>query len=77
MLGLTAANVEVRLGELRIGDSKNGDGRLVPLHNEDCTPNAVGEIVERRMDARVVGDRVVSLLFHRRGRPIVDFRRAA
>jgi len=76
VLTLTAASVDMRLGELRIGDSKNGDGRVIPLREEDGTLNAIGEIVERRMAARVVGDRVVPLLFHRRGRPVGDFRKA-
>jgi integrase len=76
VLGLTAANVDLKLGELRIGDSKNGEGRVIPLRNEDGTVNAVGAIVERRMAARVVGDRVVAYLFHRDGRPIADFRKS-
>lgn len=76
IVGLTAANVDMKLGELRIGDSKNGDGRVIPLRDEDGALNAVGEIIERRMAARVIGDRVVSLLFHRAGRPVGDFRKA-
>jgi len=76
ILGLTAANVDLRLGELRIGDSKNGEGRVIPLSNEDGTPNAVGEIVHRRMAQRVVGDRVVPWLFHHDGCFITDFRKA-
>lgn len=76
ILGLTAANVDLRLGELRIGDSKNGEGRVIPLRNEDGSLNAVGEIVQRRMAQRVVGDRLVPWLFHHDGRPITDFRKA-
>jgi integrase len=76
ILGLTAANVDMTLGELRIGDSKNGEGRVIPLRNEDGQLNAVGEIVERRMAARVLGDRIVPWLFHRHGRPIADSRKA-
>jgi integrase len=66
----------MRLGELRIGDSKNGEGRVIPLRNEDGSLSAVGQIVERRMAARVVGDRVVPWLFHHTGEPIVDFRKS-
>jgi integrase len=77
---LTAANVDMKLGELRIGDSKNGDGRVIPLRDEDGRLNAVGEIVERRMAARQIKEkdgsvRVVDLLFHRRGHPVGDFRK--
>jgi integrase len=76
ILGLTAANVDIALGELRIGDSKNGDGRVIPLLDENGRPNAVGEIVERRLAARVLGDRIVPWLFHHNGKPIADFRKA-
>jgi len=80
ILPLTAANVDMRLGELRIGDSKNGDGRVIPLRNEDGSLNAVGQIIERRMNGRRVvhkdgREEIVPLLFHRKGRPIVDFRK--
>lgn len=73
---LTAANVDLRAGELRIGDSKNGDGRVVPFRNEDSSLNAIGQLIERRLAARVVGNQMVPWLFHRAGRPIGDFRKA-
>ncbi len=76
ILGLTADNVKMKLGELRIGDSKSGEGRVIPLRNEEGDLNAVGEIVERRMAQRRVGDTVVPWLFHHNGRPIADFRKA-
>jgi integrase len=67
ILGLTAANVDAALGELRIGDSKNGQGRVIPLRDEDGRLNAVGEIIGRRMAERVVGDQLVPWLFHHGG----------
>jgi len=76
ILGLTAANADTTLGELRIGDSKNGEGRVIPLRDENGRLNTVGEIVERRLAARVVGDRIVPWLFHHNGKPIADFRKA-
>lgn len=75
-MGLTAANVDVRAGELRISDSKSGEGRVIPLRDQDGRLNAVGELVERRMAQRVIGDRVVPWLFHHKGKPIADFRKA-
>jgi len=41
-----------------------------------CTGWREGEILARRMAARVVGDRVVPWLFHRQDRRVVDFRKA-
>jgi len=76
ILRLTAADVDTALRELRIGDSKNGEGRVIPLRDEDGRLNAVGEIVERRMAERVVGDRLLPWLFHHGGWPIADFRKA-
>jgi integrase len=76
ILGLTSADVNLRRGVLTIGDSKNGDGRVIPLCNEDGTLNAVGEIIERRMAARVVKNAVVPHLWHKRGRPIRHFTKA-
>ena len=76
IIWLTAANVDLRAGELRIGDSKTGEGRVVPLRNEDGGLNAVGEIILRRLAARRVEDQVVPWLFHHNGKRIVDFRKA-
>src|SRR5262249_19717421 len=73
---LTGDNVKMKLGEVRIGDSKSGEGRVIPLRDEHGDLNAVGEIVERRMAQRRVGDIVVPWLFHHKGKPIVDFRKA-
>lgn len=73
---LTAANVDLRAGELRIGDSKNSEGRVLPLKDDDGSLNAVGQIVQRRMAARRIGEEVVPWLFHCGGQPVGDFRKA-
>jgi hypothetical protein len=67
--------------EVRLYDSKNGEGRTLALDGEAWT------IIERRWQARAYtlgsrrkpGDGQVHLskyVFHRKGRPIGDFRRA-
>jgi len=82
ILGLTAADVNLRRGVLTLADSKNGDPRVIPLRNEDGTPNAVGEIIERRMAARVVKNpkntsaTTTPYLWHKRGRPVRHFTKA-
>jgi len=76
ILGLTSADVNLRRGVLMIGDSKNGNGRVIPIRNEDGTLNAVGEIIERRMAARVVKNAVVPYLWHKRGCPVRHFTKA-
>jgi integrase len=59
---------------LREEESKNEDPRLLPLEGE------LREIIQRRHAARTVvldGQlRVIGLVFHRDGRPLVDFRKA-
>src|SRR5207247_1731479 len=52
---LTAANVDLRVGELRIGDSKNGAGRVIPLRDADGSLNTAGRIIERRLTATSSG----------------------
>jgi len=81
---LTAANVDLRAGELRIGDSKNGAGRVIPMRDADGSLNTAGRIIERRLAARRVGNQLVPWLFHKRigkglalkSRPVGDFRKA-
>jgi integrase len=51
---------------ITLHDSKNGDGRTVPLYG------ALGELVERRRTRRAPSPWV----FHRRGQPVRDFREA-
>ena len=59
---------------LRGQNSKNGDGRTVPLEGE------LARIIERRRAARQVkssaGVTLASLVFHHDGQPIVDIRKA-
>ena len=82
---LTAANVDLRAGELRLDDSKNGNGRAVPLRDEHGKLTALGDLIERRMAARKVVEKdehgeertiLVPWLFHIRGRQVGDFRKA-
>jgi integrase len=77
VVGLSADNVDLRAGELRIGDSKSGEGRVVPLRDDEGNLNALGEVIERRLAARRVGAKVVRDLFHVDGGPLkADFRKA-
>src|SRR5262249_17534265 len=61
---------------LRPEHSKNGSGRTLVLEGD------VKALIERRWAARIVKgkdgqpDRVAELVFHHRGRPIVDYRKA-
>ena len=61
--------------EVRLFDSKNGEGRTLALDGDAWT------IIERRWEARVYTDRrskqthVSPLVFHKRGRPIGDIRK--
>ena len=60
---------------LRPEHSKNRRGRALAIEGD------LVELIEQRWQARVVKDardtrRVVELVFHRQGRPIVDFRKA-
>jgi integrase len=61
-------------GVIRLPASKNGRGRLLVIDGE------LTEIMRRREQARLVETpdepRVADLLFHREGRPIVDYRKA-
>jgi len=59
---------------LRGENAKNGQPRLIPLEGE------LAELIERRRARRQVevegGVMLASLIFHRRGEPIVEFRKA-
>ena len=78
ILTLTWADVDRDGGvaRLRGKHSKNGQGRTLALEGD------VKALIERRWAARTVKgkdgepDRVAELVFHRRGRPIVDYRKA-
>ena len=78
ILTLTWADVDRDGGVVRLrGEhSKNGQGRTLALEGD------VKALIERRWAARTVRgkdgepDRVAELVFHRRGRPIVDYRKA-
>ena len=76
ILRLRWEDVDRVAGEVRLRTSKNGEGRILPL--------AIGElceVVERRWTAREYESRngvstLSEFVFHRGGRPIVDFKRS-
>ena len=78
ILTLTWADVDRDGGVVRLRSehSKNGQGRTLALEGD------VKALFERRWAARTVKgedgepDRVAELVFHRRGHPIVDYRKA-
>jgi integrase len=59
---------------LRAENAKNGEARMIPLEGE------LGEMIERRRAARQVMldgiPMISSLIFHRDGQPVGDFRKA-
>jgi integrase len=77
MLGLRWSAVDMRRGVIRLfhGETKNDEGRTLAI------AGPLAEIMARREAARLVerpnGEPVVAdLVFHNRGRRIVDYRRA-
>ena len=70
ILSLTWAAVDRTRGAVRLSDSKNGEGRLLPLRRQDGTLNDLGELIERRWRKRVHNDRLIPWVFHRAGRPV-------
>ncbi len=75
ILGLTWENVDRASGEVRIATSKNGHGRLLPL------TGALKDLIERRWQAREYLSRekltaISPHVFHERGVPVGDFRKA-
>ncbi len=66
ILGLQWSNIDLAGQVITLHDSKNGDGRTVPLYG------ALGELVERRRARRALSPWV----FHRHGQPVRDFREA-
>jgi len=61
--------------EVRLRTSKNGVGRVLPLHGE------LWSLIERRWAARIVEQedgttKISELVFHREGEAVVDFRNA-
>lgn len=66
--GLRWADIDRSQRMVRLPDSKNGHGRVLPLVGE------LWELVERRWKARPVGARLAEWVFHRHAKPIADFR---
>lgn len=69
-LSLAWPAVDRTRGTLRLGDSKNGEGRLLPLRRQDGALNDLAELIERRWRKRVHNDRLIPWVFHRAGRRI-------
>jgi integrase len=75
ILRLTWADVDLTGGVIRLSDTKNGHGRALVMAGD------LRAILTRREQARLLttntGDvRVVDLVFHHGGKPIVDYRKA-
>jgi integrase len=68
ILGLTWAMVDRQRRQIRLPDSKNDEGRVLPLVGE------LWKLLERRWAARVVGDRLSEWVFHRHGHPVRDIK---
>lgn len=75
--GLRWSSVDRAAGVLRLPDSKNGEGRVIPLRDPDSGELLeLGALIERRWRKRAVGTTLVPWVFHRGGRPIGDFRKS-
>jgi len=72
VLSLEWQDIDREHGEIRLRPerSKNGHGRIVPLVGD------LADLIERRWEARKVGDRIVNSVFHRKGAAVRDIRRA-
>ena len=70
ILSLEWPAVDRARGLVRLGDSKNGEGRLLPLRRQDGVLNELGDLIERRWRKRVCHDRLIPWVFHRAGRRI-------
>ena len=64
ILGLRWEDIDLARRVIRIGESKNGDGRVVPISG------ALLDVIERRQGKRWPGSPWV---FHRKGRRVVRF----
>lgn len=69
-LSLAWPAIDRTQGTLCLGDSKNGEGRLLPLRRQDGALNDLGALIERRWRKRVHADRLIPWVFHRAGRRI-------
>jgi integrase len=73
ILTLRWEHVDFARGEIRLGDTKNGDGRAVPLHYDDATghrhPLAFAQVIASRWKQRAL----TPWVFHRHGARVVRF----
>jgi integrase len=71
---LTWKNLEGDTLRLPGKNSKNGEGRVIPLEGE------LRELIERRKAARQIGTngaiQLSELIFRREGRPVYEFRKS-
>ena len=67
---LTWNDIEGDLIRLRGEHSKNGEPNNLPIEGE------LAEIIERRRQARMHKDVLVNTVFHRKGRPVSEFRKS-
>lgn len=74
------SDVDGNVIQLRPENSKNGQGRSVPLVDADGKPTEVGQIIARCRSRRTVKlkdtERISAFVFHRRGEPIGDIRKS-
>ncbi len=68
VLGLTWESVDHDAHEIRLRDSKNGEGRVLPLEGEDWS--LVEELWTAREYSTPAGPGLSEYVFHRGGRPI-------
>jgi integrase len=77
---LVWADVDSDVIRLRPENAKTGQGRSVPLTDSDGKVTEVGEIIARRRSDRTVktntGEQIAAYVFHRKGQPIGDIRKA-
>jgi len=67
---LTWSDIEENVIRLRGENAKNGQARSVVIAGE------LAAIIERRRQARMVGDVLTNFVFHREGAPVQEFRKS-
>ncbi len=74
IVGMTWEQVDMRAGEVRLFDSKNGRGRVLEFDDE------LRALLEARLARRTFegpdGPALSAYVFHDRGRPVIDFRKS-
>ena len=74
------SDVDAEVVRLRPENSKNGQGRSVPLRDAEGKLTEVGQIIARRHAIRTfktdAGEQIAARVFHRKGEPVGDIRKA-